>query len=194
MMARRGKRPAGGLRRSGRSDGCRGPFDAAWPIPGGVLILRLLVLALSLALLGWGLRWLLTASPRAVARGLRAVGLAGLVGLGLWLLVTGRLAGLIAVAAGLAPWVTRLLHLHALWRRLRPKDGPAARLAGDPAMTVAEAWEVLGLAPGASDAEIRAAHRRLMRTNHPDHGGSGWIAARLNQARDLLLAGRQPPS
>ncbi len=54
-------------------------------------------------------------------------------------------------------------------------------------MTREEAYEVLGLHPGASEAEIRAAHHRLMRTAHPDSGGSDWLATRINQARDVLL-------
>ncbi len=54
-------------------------------------------------------------------------------------------------------------------------------------MSQAEALEVLGLKPGASAEEIKAAHRRLMAAAHPDRGGSDWIAARLNQARDVLL-------
>jgi curved DNA-binding protein CbpA len=57
-------------------------------------------------------------------------------------------------------------------------------------MTRAEAYEVLGLAPNASEVDIRAAHRRLMRGAHPDSGGSDWLAARINQARDILLGGR----
>ena len=54
-------------------------------------------------------------------------------------------------------------------------------------MTREEAYQVLGLHPGATEAEIRAAHHRLMRTAHPDSGGSDWLATRVNQARDVLL-------
>jgi hypothetical protein len=55
------------------------------------------------------------------------------------------------------------------------------------AMTREEAYQVLGLHVGASEADIRAAHHRLMRAAHPDAGGSDWLAARINQARDMLL-------
>jgi len=54
-------------------------------------------------------------------------------------------------------------------------------------MSRAEALAVLGLGEGASPAEIRTAHRRLMRAAHPDQGGSDWLAARINEARDVLL-------
>jgi curved DNA-binding protein CbpA len=57
-------------------------------------------------------------------------------------------------------------------------------------MTRQEAYQVLGLSPGASEADIRAAHHRLMRTAHPDTGGSDWLAARVNMARDILLGPR----
>jgi hypothetical protein len=59
-----------------------------------------------------------------------------------------------------------------------PRPGPMSRQ---------EAFEVLGLHPGASATDIKEAHRRLMRGAHPDAGGSDWLAARINQARDILL-------
>ncbi len=55
-------------------------------------------------------------------------------------------------------------------------------------MSREEAYAVLGLRPGASADEIRIAHRRLMMRCHPDHGGSDWLASRLNQAKDMLLS------
>jgi len=145
-----------------------------------------------LVLVVWAVGWLATAPTAKVSRVLKTLGLAGLVAAGLWLTVTGRLAGLAAVAAGLAPWIVRGLRLHALWRAVRGHTASGAKSqATKPTtgMTREEAYQVLGLAEGASPEAIKAAHRRLMQHAHPDHGGSTWIAARLNQARDLLLRG-----
>jgi hypothetical protein len=70
-------------------------------------------------------------------------------------------------------------------------DGPGPKAAASGAMDEATAYSILGLPPAAGADEIKAAHRRLMTKLHPDHGGSSYLAAQLNQAKDFLLSRRR---
>jgi hypothetical protein len=71
------------------------------------------------------------------------------------------------------------------WREA--DQGQRQRRGGGGAMSRREAFEVLGLAEGAAAADIIRAHRTLMKKFHPDHGGSTTLAARVNQAKDVLM-------
>ena len=71
------------------------------------------------------------------------------------------------------------------WREA--DQGQRQRRGGDGAMSRRQAFEVLGLPEGASAADIIRAHRTLMKKFHPDHGGSTTLAARVNQAKDVLM-------
>ncbi len=67
-------------------------------------------------------------------------------------------------------------------RRREPAPPPSS-----PDVTVEEAYAILGLAPGADAAAIKASHHRLMKQLHPDHGGTDYLAGKINRARDVLL-------
>ena len=128
---------------------------------------------------------------------------------------TGAMSGTVLEGrfAGMRLEELRPPELLALLRECRAEDEEAARLleayldrvrsnwhdemAGDEAragpppsnadVTVEEAYAILGLRPGADAEAIKAAHHRLMKQLHPDHGGTDYLATKINRARDVLL-------
>ncbi len=66
------------------------------------------------------------------------------------------------------------------------REGDDHRGSGGP-MSAGEALEILGLDEGAGSEDVKKAHKRLMKVYHPDQGGSDYLAAKINQAKDVLL-------
>lgn len=81
-------------------------------------------------------------------------------------------------------WIERT---HPDWRSQWNSSAGRAPAASSTKMTRAEALAILGLKEGASPDDVRAAHRRLMKTAHPDLGGSDYLAAKINEAKEFLL-------
>jgi hypothetical protein len=76
------------------------------------------------------------------------------------------------------------------WRGHAQSEGSAgagSRPGGAGKMTEEEAYQILGIQRGASTEEIRRAHRSLIKKLHPDQGGTTYLAARINEAKDILL-------
>jgi hypothetical protein len=114
------------------------------------------------------------------------------------LLATGRLGWVAALVGALLAVLTRLapliLELAPLFQRMwgtsrHEHSGNPSGSSNARGMSRDEAYEILGLKPGASRQDVIDAHRRLIQKLHPDRGGSPYLAAKLNQARDMLLAG-----
>ena len=109
-----------------------------------------------------------------------------------WIALAAFLGGLRLAATGKAIVGVPMMAGGLVWGlySLRSRRGPKL-----PPMPADEARKVLEVRPGASLADIRAAHRRLIAKVHPDAGGSTELANRVNAARDALIAemNRKPP-
>lgn len=154
--------------------------------------------ALALVLLAWlGGAWLRKQPPERARHSALLALAAGLGLLALVLLFTGKAALALPSLAGAAAafmryrWLIRLVLSRRKSRDSQSQGSKSqghrtpARHTGD--MDSSEALAVLGLPADASEDDIRAAHRRLIQQLHPDQGGSDYLAAKINRAKDILI-------
>ena len=97
------------------------------------------------------------------------------------LAVTGRLPAAIALCSAVIPLGV------GLWRAQQQDHEEDHDPLEEEISTREDALEVLGLDGDATEDDIKAAYKKLMQKIHPDHEGSEWMAAKLNQAKDILL-------
>ena len=157
------------------------------------MAIRLFLALVALAGIMWYLSWYRTASNEQRNQSLRSVLLYGVAAALLILVITGRIPWLFAIVSAAIPWLNRAMTARALWNQFKRQSGqnqntndPRPNQSGG--LSVNEAYEVLGLEPGASREEIILAHKTLMQKIHPDRGGSDYLASRINSAKDVLLS------
>jgi len=119
------------------------------------------------------------ADARILARYLRYLAAALLGAFAFALLLEGRFGFAFIVAT----FAWSLFTAGHVW----PGGPPHYRTSSRIGMTRAEALDVLGLQEGASGEQIREAYHRAMMQNHPDRGGSNYLSAKINEAKDVLL-------
>lgn len=139
-------------------------------------------------------RPLLKKAPSFIKKYAKFVVLSALLVLLLYLIATGHFNWLFALIGVMVASLLRLIptilyyapDLHELWLRF---NGSARQnpMVNEKTMSAAEAYQVLGLTPNATKQDIIEAHRKLMQKNHPDRGGSDYLAAKINLAKKILL-------
>ena len=152
------------------------------------MILKIIIGLVFLILLIFALRVLAKTHPRNILRFLKIVGIVVLAILVIYLLATGKF---LAAMGGVTGIISLLVRWGILWKQLnslfsfkRTAEHGKERLIE---MSKMEALEVLGLKENCSQDDVKSAHKKLIKNIHPDQGGSDWLAAKNNRAKDILL-------
>ena len=145
--------------------------------------MQFVILIIGAVILYFALSKYLTKQPEKFNDIFRKVLAIVLGGAAFLILVKGNIA-----VAGVLGMAAVLSWQGALWAYLRSKaDGSQVSKQSKDDMTREQALEILELSGNPTEEQIKSAHHRLMMKIHPDQGGSGYFAAQLNQAKDLLL-------
>lgn len=166
-------------------------------------MLQSLLLILVIIGLLWGIAHLKRLPPKERRKLFLRSAIGGLIIALIMMAITGRMHWLFALIGALIPFMRGLLgigmQILPFWLKRKANEQQtkgeqherqAARPTSD--MTIKEAADILGLSSDLTHGEINAekvndVHRRLIQKLHPDRGGNDYLAAKINQARDVLL-------
>lgn len=147
-----------------------------------ILVIILIVLAII------GVKNIRQQSPEKRPKLVIKYTLYGIIIIAIGLVITGRLHWIAAAITVLLPLLQRILPFALRLLPFIKKAEAHAPTEAHASMDISEALKILGLEANASEEEIIQRHRQLIQKNHPDRGGSDYLAAQINKAKDTLIA------